>query len=138
MLLNLCNNRETNSMNTIQFPTLSSQELHHGCKLMIDSGVDTYCAVKHAWVTEFIQSIIISYISFRNPLPVVNNLHLANVIYAYDCPERREQILLNLNHCIYMGSKKGDALIYPNQLCSFEIKIDERPSIYFLNESDVQ
>ena len=43
-----------------------------------------------------------------------------------------------MNYCIYMGDKKQDALACPNQLQSFGVFIDEWPSLFFPNKSNVQ
>ena len=125
-------------MDTVQFPTLTNEEIYNGCELIMDSGADTCCAGRHAWVTDFIQGLTVSCRGFSDSLPIEENLPLANVIYAYDCQMRGEVILLHINHCIYMGDKKQDALACPNQLRSYGVSVDERPSSLFPNETNVQ
>ena len=61
-----------------------------------------------------------------------------NIIYAYDRPERGEPVLLYLNLLIYMCNKNYYVLFYPNQLRSFGVQVGKRPSLYFINESNVQ
>ena len=126
------------NMDTVRFPILSKQEIYNGCDLIMDSGADTCCAGKHAWVSAFIQGISVSCRGFSDDLPTKEDLPLANVVYAYDCPFRGEVILLHINYCIYMGNKKNDALACPNQLRSYGIEVDERPSSFFPNETNVQ
>ena len=55
-----------------------------------------------------------SFRGFSDNLSVEENLPVVNVIYAYDCKKRGEVILLQLNHCIYFGDKKNDAIACPN------------------------
>ena len=75
-----------------------------------------------------------SFRGFSDNLSVEANLPVVNVIYAYDCKKRGEVILPQLNHCIYLGDKKNDAIACPNQLRLFGIHVDERPAVLFLNE----
>ena len=59
-------------------------------------------------------------------------------MYAYDDKNRGEVVLLRINHCIYLGNKKVDAIACPNQLRLNGIEVDERPKALFPNESHVQ
>ena len=97
--------RYIHNMDTICFPKLNKDELYFGCDLVIDSGADTCCAGKHAWVTGFIQGVSVSCRGFNDALPIEEDLPLANVVYAYDCAQRGETLLLHVNYCIYMGNK---------------------------------
>ena len=110
--------RQLINMDTLKFPTLISAEAYSGCDLIMDSGADTCCAGWHAWVAYFIQGLTVSCQGFSDSLPIEDNLPIANVIYAYDCPIRGEVILLHIKYCIYMGNEKKDALACPNKLCS--------------------
>lgn len=96
----------------------------------MDSGADTYCAGKHAWVFYFTQGISVLCRDFSNNLPIEEDPPLTNVIYAYDCPFRGEVLLLHINCCIYMENKKQDALACLNQLRSYGVLADERPSSF--------
>ena len=75
---------------------------------------------------------------FSDNLPIEDNLPIANVIYAYDCKNKGEVILLRINHCIYLGNKKADAIACPNQLQLNGISVDERPKNIFPNETGIQ
>ena len=130
-------NRQILNMDTITYPSLNKNELFQGCNLIMDSGVDTCCAGKHAWVTELIQGISVSCRGFSDSLPVKEDLPIANVIYAYDCAHQGKTILSHINYCIHMGKKKNDALACPNQMRSFGVTVDERPSVYYPNEIGV-
>ena len=121
--------RHVASSNSIKIPSLSVKELHDGCELLLDSGADTCCAGHHAYITEIIPHTTVSCRGFSDNLPIEDNLPIANVIYAYDYKERGEVILLRINHCIYLGNKKCDAIACPNQLRLNGISVDERPFI---------
>ena len=95
-------------------PNITTIEASNGCNLPMDNGVKTCCAGKHAYVLAIIESISVSCRGFSDNLPVEENLPVVNVIYAYDCKKRGEVILLQLNHCIYLGDKKNDAIACPN------------------------
>ena len=130
--------RHVASSISIKIPSLSVKELHDGCELLIDSGADTCCAGRHAYVVEIIPNMTVSCRGFSDNLPVEDNLPIANVIYAYDCKDRGEVILLRINYCIYLGNKKCDAIACPNQLRLNGVSVDERPSSLFPNESNTQ
>ena len=68
------------NMDTIKLSTITPQETQHSCVLKMDSGDDTCCASNRVWVKEFIEGIAISCKGISENLPI------ANVIYAYDCP----------------------------------------------------
>ena len=106
--------------------------------MLIDAGADTCCAGKYAYIIDFVAGISVSYRGFSDNLPIADGLSPANVIYAYDCRERGEIVLLQLNHCIYLGNKKYDAIVCPNQRSSFKVMVDKRPSSLFSNETNVQ
>ena len=131
-------NRRIASSISIKIPSLSTKELHDGCELLIDSGADTCCAGRHAYILDIIPNMTVSCRGFSDNLPIEDNLPIANVIYAYDSKDRGEVILLRLNYCIYLGNKKCDAIACPNQLRLHGISVDERPSSLFPNESETQ
>ena len=120
-------NRRVASSHSHTIPNLSEQEKYTGCKLLIDSGADTCCAGKHAHVLEFIDGVSVSCKGFSDNLPFENDLSIANVLYAYDDKDRGEVILLRINHCIYLGNEKNDAIACPNQLRLNGIEVDEQP-----------
>ena len=113
---------------------ITTIEESNSCDLLMDTGADTCCAGKHAYVLATIEGVSVSCRGFSDNLSVEANLPVVNVIYAYDCKKRGEVILPQLNHCIYLGDKKNDAIACPNQLRLFGIHVDERPAVLFLNE----
>ena len=119
-------------------PKITTIEESNGCDLLMDNGADTCCAGKHTYVLAIIEGISVSCRGVSDNLPVEENLPVVNVIYAYDCKKRGEVILLQLNHYIYLGDKKNDAIACPNQLRLFGIHVDERPAALFPNETNVQ
>ena len=125
-------------MDILRFPALSREDIYNGCDLIIDSGADTCCTGKHAWVSDFIQGISVSFRGFSDDLSIEVDLPLANVTYAYDCPFRSEFLLLHINYYIYMANKKNDVLACLNQIRSYGVLVDELPSTLFPNETNVQ
>ena len=82
---------------------ITTIEESNSCDLLIDTGIDTCCAGKHAYILAIIEGISVSCRDFSDNLPVEENLPVVNVIYDHDCKKRVEVILLRLNHCIYLG-----------------------------------
>ena len=119
-------------------PNITTIGKSNGCDLLMDTGTDTCCAGKHAYVLAIIEGISVSCRGFSDNLPVEENLPVVNVIYAYNCQKRGEVIILRLNRCIYLGDKKNDAIACPNQLKLFGIHVDERPAALFPNKMNVQ
>ena len=68
----------------------------------------------------------------------MNDLPIVNVRYSYDRPDTGEVLILELNHCIYMGNRKNDSIACPNQLRANNIYIDDRPLQFYPSESDTQ
>ena len=108
---------------------LNNDELRNGCKLGFDSYADTCCAGKHAWVESFVEGRTVSASGFSNTMEVLENLPLANVLYAYDTQEG-ETFILRVNNAIYLGGNMTDSLLCPNQCRENGIMIDTRPKIY--------
>ena len=113
---------------------LTDEELKNGCRLGFDSYADTCCAGRHARVESFIEGKTVSASGFSNSMPVMENLPLANVLYAYDT-QGGETFILRVNNSIYLGDQMEDSLLCPNQCRDNGIKIDTRPSIYCNEES---
>jgi hypothetical protein len=87
---------------TFRHPTLSPSEQENGCKLGIDSWADTCCAGKHCYVQEFVDGKTVTASGFTSSLGSLQNLPIANVIYAYD-HSNGTTLLLECNNAIYMG-----------------------------------
>ena len=77
------------SSNLVKIPALSTNEPHMGYELLIDSRVDTYCAGPHTYIIELITGMSVSYRGFSDNLPIEEDLPILNVLYAYDCKNRR-------------------------------------------------
>ena len=80
----------------------------------IDSWSDTGCAGKHAYVEEFIYGIPVNATGFAPSLGSLNDLPIANVLYAYDTPSGKT-VLLDHNNVIYLGPTMEDILANPLQ-----------------------
>ena len=112
-ILNTKPNKRIAHINNIK---LSSNELKEGCELLIGSGADTCVAGKHAWVKEIIEGVTVSARGFSDTLPIEEDSPIVNAVYAYDSPSTGEVVLLEMNHCIYMGKMKVDSIACPNQM----------------------
>ena len=113
---------------------LSDDELRTGCKLGFDSYADTCCAGRHARVESIIEGKTVSASGFSNTMPVMENLPLANVLYAC-ATQDGETFILRVNIAIYLGDQMEDSLLCPNQCRENGVLIDTRPSIYCNSES---
>ena len=81
---------------------LKEQELRPGCKLGLDSWVDTGCAGRHAHVEKFVLCKMVTATGFSSSLGRLDNLPFAHVLYAYDHAEV-SFIFIEHNNTIYMG-----------------------------------
>ena len=63
----------------------------------IDSWSDTGCAGKHAYLEEFIYGRPVNATRFAPSLGSLNNLPIANVLYAYDTPSGKTVLLEHKN-----------------------------------------
>ena len=108
---------------------LNDEELRNGCKLGFDLYADTCCAGKHAWIESFVEGKMVLVSGFWNSMKVMENLPLANVLYAYDTQEG-ETLILRVNYSIYLGEHMDGSLLCPNQCRENGIMINTRPKIY--------
>ena len=117
---------------------LTPEEIHNGCKLLLDSGADTCVAGKHAWVVEINEGYTANAHGFDDSSKALEGLPIVNVKYAYDDKITGETIIIELNHCIYLGGKKTDGILCPNQLRLNGLYVDERPSALFPGSQKTQ
>ena len=114
-------------------PKLSNDELLHGCRLGFDSWADTSCSGKHAYVESFVEGQSVTATGFTTTLGKMENLPIANVIYAYDTNDGNTILLENF-HTIYLGENMTDSLINPIQAEDNDVRIDIRPKRFYPNE----
>ena len=93
---------------------ISKGELLKGCRLGIDSWADTVCVGKNAYVEEFISGRTVNATGFAPSLGSLNNLPIANVLYAYDTTSGKT-VLLDHNNVIYLGPTMEYGLANPIQ-----------------------
>ena len=115
----------------INMVNLIDKEMITGCELLIDSGAGTYVAGKHAWISEIIEGVTVFARGFSDTLSIEDNLPIVNAIYAYDKPHIGEVIRLKKNFPIYMGDKKIDSIVCPNQMKVNEVYINDLPKVLF-------
>ena len=99
--------------------------------MLIDSGADTFVVGKYEFVTEIIEGVSVLAQGFSDSQPILDDLPVFDALYAYDDPVSGEVILLEVNHCIYLGSKKNDAIACPNQMRIHGVHVDEQPNTIF-------
>ena len=120
-------------IDNFRHPTLTPTELHEGCRLGIKTWADTSCVGKHAHVVEFIEGSLVTATGFTSSLGKMENLPIANVVYAYDS-RNGSTILLESNNCIYIGDAMKDSLVNPIQSEEVDIRMDVRPKRYYPND----
>ena len=99
--------------------------------MLLDSGADTSVVGKHGFVTEVTEGISVSAQGFSDGQPALDDLPVLNALYAYDDHDSGEVIVLELNHSIYLGSQKRNAIACPNQLRIHGGHVDDRPISLF-------
>lgn len=113
---------------------LTDEEMTAGCRLGFDSYADACCVGRHARVESFIEGKTVTATGFSGTMPAIENLPLANVLYAYNYPHS-EVFKLRVKNSIYLGDEMEDSLLCPNQCRERGIEIDTRPRIYSNNEN---
>ena len=127
----------THPSDSFRHPALTSHEHANGCRLGIDSWADTCCAGKHCYVQEFIEGKMVTASGFTSSLGKLENLPIANVVYAYDDPGGFV-LLLECNNSIYLGDQMEDSLLNPIQCEENDVRIDTRPKLYYPDEPSAQ
>ena len=122
---------------TFRHPILTDDDKFYGTRLGFDSWADTSCAGRHAFVDSFVEGKSVNATGFSGTLGSINDLPIANVIYAFDQPDGETILLENFN-AIYLGEKMEDSLINPIQCEENNVKIDMRPKHFYPNQSNCQ
>ena len=112
---------------------MSKVEWQFGTKLGIDTWADSSCAGKHAYVESFIEGKVVSAGGFSPSLGKLDNIPIANVLYACDLSDGTV-ILLENCHAIYLGESMQDSLLNPVQAEDSNVRIDTRPRRFYPNE----
>ena len=132
MITSTISRANTKSLNisTFRHPTLTNEQHVNGCKLGIDTWVDTNCAGHHAFVEEFIIGKTVNATGFTSHLGSVPDLPVANVLYAYDTTQGTV-ILLECNNAIYLEDKMSDSIMNPIQAEEYDVRVDACPKRYY-------
>ena len=109
-------------MDNFLHPVLPSEH-HDGCRMGIDTMADTSCAGMHTHVVEFIEGYLVTATDFTSSLGKMENLPVANVVYAYDSNDGLT-ILLESNNHIYFGDEMLDSLLNNIQSEEVDIRMD--------------
>ena len=118
-------------------PRLTDTEHREGSRLGIDSWADTACAGKHAFVEEFVMGKFITAKGFTQALGQLDNLPMANILYAYDTHDGNV-LILEANNCIYLGDQMEDSLANPIQAEEIGVRVDTRPKRYYPDDPMAQ
>ena len=70
--------------NSFKYPKLTKKERNNGCKLGLDTWVDTGYSGRHAYVDEFLIGKTVTAMGFSSSLWKLDNLPYAHVSYAYN------------------------------------------------------
>lgn len=97
-------------MNNLPREYLNNDELNIGCKLLFDIEADTCVAGKHMWVVEIIEGITTNAKEIVDSSQAFGGLPIANVNYTVDMKETGETVIIEVNHCVFLGSKKTDGI----------------------------
>ena len=118
------------SISRFKHPKLTDDELMNGTRLGFDSWADTSCAGKHAFVESFVEGKTVNAVGFSHSLGKLENLPIANVVYAYDFSDGRTVLIENFN-AIYLGESMEDSLVNPIQCEDNGVHIDMRPKRFY-------
>ena len=124
--------------NNLPCEYLTESELHSGCKLLLDTGADTCIAGKQTWVVEVVEGFTATAKGFDDDSAALEDLPIVNVKYAHDLAGTGEKIIIEVNHCIYIGARKSDGILCPNQLRMNGVYIDDRSPVLFPGVDDTQ
>ena len=102
---------------------LSKQELQYGTRLGFDTWADMSCAGKHAFDESFIEGRVVSAGGFLPSLGKLDNIPIANVLYACDLADGTV-ILIENCHAIYLGASMNDSLVNPIQAEDSGVRVD--------------
>ena len=112
---------------------LSTQELQYGTRLGFDTWADTSCTRKHAFLESFIEGRVVSAGGFSPSLGKLDNIPIANVLYACDLADGTTIIIENC-HAIYLGESMDDSLVNPIQAEDSDVRVDTQPQRFYPNE----
>ena len=124
--------------NNLPYEYLTTAELYSGCKLLLDTGADTFVVYQHTQVGEVIEEFTANAKGFDNASQILENLPMVNFKYALDLDKTGQTIISEVNHCIYLGARKTDGILCPNQLRMNGVYIDDIPSTLFPAIENIQ
>ena len=105
---------------------LSSDEMHAGCKIGIDTHADTSCAGRHARIIEYIDGKSYNVAPFHSGYQPLKEIGLVNAIIAIDL-EDGSGIILELNNFLNFTDSMDDCILVPMQCRLHGIIVDDVP-----------
>ena len=106
--------------------SVPSDSTHYGrCEL--DSHADTIVAGKNCVVLSYTGKEC-NVLPYREDYEAVNNIPIAHVATAWQCPESGELYILVFHEALWMGDTMTTSLINPNQLRHFGVNVQDDPT----------
>ena len=93
----------------------------------IDSHADTIVAGSNCIVLSYTGKEC-NVIPYRDDYESVNNVPIANVATAWQCPKTGETYILVFHETLWMGDTMNHSLINPNQLRYFGVHVQDDPT----------
>ena len=95
-------------------PILSSDEMHLGIIIGIDSHTDNSYVKKYSFVESIVYLMRVDAVPFDKSIGKLSDLPIVNYLYSYDKPNKFRTIILRIKHAIYIKDMKH-AMLCPNQ-----------------------
>ena len=107
-------------------PSLTDEELHHGCRLGIDSHADMSCVGKHAHILERFTGKSCTVRPFNDSYKAMENISTVNAAFAHDTSEGQTYIL-EVNQSLDFSDSMEHSLLCPNQSRMHNVIVNDVP-----------
>ena len=95
----------------------------------MDSHADTIVAGNNCVVLE-LSGRNVSVAPFSEEYASIDDIPIATVATAYDCPDTGQVFILVFNEALYFGERMAHTLLCPNQLRDYGVTVDDTPTQY--------
>ncbi len=103
------------------------------CRVELDSHADTCGVNQVAKILEF-HGQVAQVSGFADSMTPMKDVPIVKAALAYDLPDSGETIILIINQALYFGDELSHILLNPNQMRSFNVKVEDVPR-HLLQES---
>ena len=100
----------------------------------LDSHADTVVAGDNCVVLEPTGRTV-SVSPFSDEYDSIDDIPIATVATAYDCPTTGQVYVLVFNEALYFGSRMDHTLLCPNQLRDYGLRVEDTPRQYNIDSS---